>query len=530
MSMVNQDRTKRLVAIHGWSGTVLGLFLYVVLLTGAISVFALEIGQWSSGGTRSETPLDQPLDARLRELAGSVDAEYRDEVTVFATSSGVIQAFFHTHTQNDSGQIEDIGVRFDLDPKSLNILHRHEGFRSELPEDQEGALDEFITHLHINLHAPNPWGLYATGLLGFVMLIAAISGLIMHKHVIKDIFVAPRRSSALLKRKDAHVQAGSWGLPFGFLLAFTGTFFSFAGALGIPILAMVAFGGDQEKLIETVVGSAKAEDATPATLTDIDAVLAHSMEQAESEPLSLVISHWGRADASIQVFHAAAEGNLNGDNYTFDGATGEFLGIKPLIGTEPSLGADILGLMGPLHFGTFGGLLSKLVWFSLGLAACYITLTGLQLWVERRKESRAWAWMNQAIVTVGYGTGVALATAAIAFFVSLPSGATHAWTANGFLIGAGMSIFIGLVVRGTERVGKVLGALLGLSLLVIPVARLVGDGPGWMTLFERGQAVPIGMDIAMVLGAAAVVLLAFRDKPSKPARKKVEVGAELVAG
>ena len=35
-----KEETKLMVAVHGWSGIVLGLLLYAVVLTGMVAVFA----------------------------------------------------------------------------------------------------------------------------------------------------------------------------------------------------------------------------------------------------------------------------------------------------------------------------------------------------------------------------------------------------------------------------------------------------------------------------------------------------------
>ena len=45
----------------------------------------------------------------------------------------------------------------------------------------------------------------------------------------------------------------------------------------------------------------------------------------------------------------------------------------------PSTGGVLFDLMAPLHFGNFAGVFSKAVWFALGFAGAYVTLTGLSL-------------------------------------------------------------------------------------------------------------------------------------------------------
>ncbi|MEM1140782.1 MAG: PepSY-associated TM helix domain-containing protein, partial [Pseudomonadota bacterium] len=462
---LSKDKSKRMIAIHGWAGVALGLLLYVVILTGAVAVFASEIGKWTAGGTQASDPLDRPLDAALRSLGATINPDYLEEITVSSNSSGEIVAFFHTHAvHEETGEPGDVGIMFYLDPVSLDVLRQYEGFRSDMPHDQVGALDEFIVDMHVNLHIPGRWGLYATGILGLMMMVATVSGILIHKHLIKDIFVSARTSSPVLTRRDNHNLAATWSIPFAFILAFTGSFFSFAGTLALPVVAMINFGGDQVAMIETIVGKPLPPDETPAGLANIDDMVAHSSQITGSSPSFLVISHWGQADASVQVGHPPASGHLTRSTHLFSGATGEYRGTKPLIGTEESAGGVLLGWMGPLHFGNFQGLLSKVIWFALGIAMAYVTLTGLQLWVQRRREAPVWAFFSRVITTFGYGTATAMAGAGIGFFLALPHGAAIAWTAWGFILTSALCLAIGAVVLDEDRLGDIMKGLLGLSL------------------------------------------------------------------
>lgn len=527
MITLSQQRTKRLVAIHGWSGIVLGLLLYVVLLTGAVAVFAFEIGSWSASGMKSDQPFATPIDPTLRDLAERVPAEYHDDINVFSNSAGHVVAFLHTHTLNDDGDIADKGVLVELHPETHEILAQREGFSSDVfGADPWGALDDFLVDLHVNLHLPHPWGLYATGVLGLLMMASAISGILIHRHLLKELFVAPRPSSLLLNARDRHNLAGSWGLPFAFLLAFTGAFLSFAIALGFPTLSLVAFGGDQAAMVERVIGLPEAEDPTPTPLANVDAILARSADVAGTDPSGFSVMHWGRADARVTVFHPPAEGDFSAPRQVFDGASGDYLGPKPALGTEPSFGSAVFSVIPPLHFGTFAGMLSRTIWFGLGLAMCYVTLTGLQLWLRRRENDPLWCRLARAVPVFGYGLPIAIAASGIGFFLSLPAQATLFWTPAGFLIGCALAIAAGLALSDGQALSRVYRLTLGVGFLALPLLRMAMGGAGWGSLLDSGNAAIIVFDVVLLLTAIGLLMAAADLRQARASGGQVPAAAK----
>ncbi|MES2488582.1 MAG: PepSY-associated TM helix domain-containing protein, partial [Pseudomonadota bacterium] len=242
MIELSKSRTKELLAIHGWSGVFLGLLLYVVILTGSIAVFASEISQWSAPLSQAMYKLpDTGMDAALRKATNDVDPKFHEDIFFFSDAAGRIRMFLHMHDKKD-GKPEDRGVEFDIDPKTMAVLDRREGWGEDIQANNiPKALADFFVELHVSLHLPDPWGLLLTGILGLAMLVAAVTGFLVHRHLIRELFTLRRKKDVLLTRRDAHVVAGTWNLPFSFILAFTGSYFSFAGAFAIPAMAMVAF-------------------------------------------------------------------------------------------------------------------------------------------------------------------------------------------------------------------------------------------------------------------------------------------------
>jgi uncharacterized iron-regulated membrane protein len=495
--------TKTLVAVHGWAGAVLGLLLYAVIVTGTAAVFANEIKVWSGGQLGTAEPFARPLNALMEQLSAQVPQELREDLSIRRTASGNLQAFFHVHEKVD-GVVKERGVAYTIAPDG-KVIARDEGYADELAAaDPLTALGRFYVDLHVRLHVPKPWGLILTGILGLAMLVAAVSGILMHRHLFTDIFTL-RGRGRMVGLRDLHSVAGTWTLPHAFALAFTGAYLSFAIAVGLPMLAKIAFKGDIRLMVTTLNGLLVV-DARPAATANLDDVLADARSRAGA-PLSLVaVENSGRADARITVFPLPRPGELSANRLIYDGATGALIRERPLIGTQPSTGASLLALIGPLHFGNFGGWWSRAVWFALGAASAYVAWSGLTLWVRRRSEQPGWRALGRMTVWVGGGLPFAMAAAAVAYFLSLPSLTTVFWTPAAFLAAAALALVPALCMRSVERLAPLMFGATGVLLLTLPVLRAVTGGPVWVSALAAGQdAVPV-MDGLVLLGGVACIV------------------------
>jgi len=490
--------TKRLIALHGWSGTALSILLYVVMLTGAVIVFDDEILRWSRDAAPPQALTDRAIHADVAALAARVPPALRGEVIVAGHSSGHRRIAF---TGREPGDAETMTAEFLLDRDGA-VVRRLDAPADDLRRaDPHMALERFIVDLHVQLHLPAPWGLYATGVLGLTMLLAAISGVLIHRHLLRDAFLARRPGGRVASARDAHVLAGVWGLPFAALLAFTGAFLSFALSLGLPIVAMVAFGGDQQRALAAVVGAPPVVDQTPGPLADLDAMVADAARRAGAEPLAVTIDGYGARGAEVRVIHAPAAGALTGETLVYEGATGRFLREHVVVGAAPSLGSALVGLAAPLHFGTFAGLLSRAVWAGLGAAMTYAVVSGVDLWLRRRAGDPFWSVCRRAMVCVVWGLPLAMACAAAAFLATVGAGTSWTATPAGFLAGCALAVGWTCLARGGDAaaLGRDLRAAVGGALLALPLLRVAAGGAGWPdALWTRDPAVA-GVDLAVAL-------------------------------
>jgi uncharacterized iron-regulated membrane protein len=503
MIRLGQERTKPLLAIHGWSAVFLGLLLYAVILTGVASVFADEIGDWSSPLSASvEDAFPAGTDRMIRELAATVDPEFHEELFFFPRAGDRLYAFFHKHEIGENGKPRERGVAAEFDPRSGALIKRVEGTDEFIEaQDEANALAHFMVDLHVRLHLPNPWGLLLTGVLGLAMLVAAITGFVVHRHLIRELFTLRRRGDRLLTARDTHVIAGTWNLPFAFILAFTGSYFSFGSAFAIPAMAMVAFGGDQEQLIETIVGNPPAIDETPAAMADLDAMIADVRQRASAEVAFVQVQHWGRADALVTMFMHYRDGELTGPTYVYGGADGVFRYAKPSLGLTPSAGGTLFALMAPLHFGNFAGVFSKAVWFALGFAGAYVTITGLLLWTTRRQAQRGWRHLAAATYATGYGLPLGLVLAGWAYFLARAFDAdVNAVMMSTFLIALALASALAWRVADFNTARRWLLGTCGLALFALPLLRIASGGPGWAGAVDSGLQTIVAFDLALVFG------------------------------
>jgi len=507
MIHLKKDETKAMVAVHGWSGICLGLLLYAVVLTGTAAVFAHEIGAWSAGHVATNSTFQQPIDANVRRLEAMTPPDFREAVSLFEVGDHGLGAFFHRDEVDASGTPIERGIYYQLD-NSGQLRATVRGTSEEIfgPRNDD-ALSSFLVDTHVRLHVPNPWGLLLTGILGLAMLVAAISGLLIHRHLFKDIFTLRSRASPVLVERDRHSVAGTWSLPFAFVLAFTGSFFSFFGTIGVPVVAMAVFGGDVEAMSEAVFGNPGKPDPRPASIGNLDLVTADAIRRAGEEPTFIAIENFGRADAKITTFHNPRAGDIEPVALLYNGADATFVRAKPNVGAGPSAGGTLAGIMGPLHFGNFAGFLSKAIWFGLGFAMCYVTYTGMRLWVVRRKEQqRSLAWLERTLTVVGFGLPFGLVACAAAFLVSMPLGTAVFWTTAGFLIASAAAILAGLFAPSNDVLEKLLKSATGTAMIALPLLRLfVAGGPGWTEAIEAGQPMIAALDLAFV--AAGVWLV-----------------------
>lgn len=361
-----------MLAGHSALGLAFAALIYVICLSGTILVAAHEISRWEN----PTAPIVDTIETEALVTAANAGIEMaeaagvHDYVSITTTADGhpnlsVRYADFHTgldesFTANETGEI--VGPRHD-------------------------SFSHFMEHLHIFLHLPDTIGLFVVGLIGVALLSSVWSGVFSHPRIFRDAFRFRRGGSKRLEEADLHNRLSVWGLPFHIVVPLTGAVLGLS-TLVLGILAMAAFDGDMARARAVVGGPSLPHSETPAPLPDIAPIIDGLLAQHPDARLArLGLRDFGTEGQSVQIDLTTAKDLTVTDRYIFDGE-GKFLGARGF--ADGSLGNQVIGALGPLHFGWFSdgwvaGLV-KVIYILLGFALTFVTSSGVAIWIARRKD------------------------------------------------------------------------------------------------------------------------------------------------
>ena len=155
-----------------------------------------------------------------------------------------------------------------------------------------------------------------------------------------------------------------WALPFHLIVALTGSLLGLAGLITI-ILAMVAYKGDQEKAIASLLGPQAGSDTRAAPPPDVARMLRDIQSRSPGAAVTqLAIEHAGTVGQQVRIMVAAPRHLARNEAFLFS-RDGRF---KWRAGpTDGNAGMRIYGMIAPLHYGTYGGFALKIIYALLGM-------------------------------------------------------------------------------------------------------------------------------------------------------------------
>ncbi|MFZ5737126.1 MAG: PepSY-associated TM helix domain-containing protein [Pseudomonadota bacterium] len=466
---------------HSSLGLAFAALIYLICLTGSIAVFSHEFQRW-----------ENPAAPRLETASpDAVQAAYTGALT--ATGAAVEHVFI-TMPGDDLPWLlvtTDVGGRYRSWVADAN------GALVEAPT----PWTEFLTGLHINLHLPRTIGIFLVGLIGVALLSSLISGLLAHPRIFRDAFHLRLGGSRRLQEADLHNRLGVWALPFHITVSLTGALLGLTTII-VGALGFAMFQGDTAKIYNLFVPPHPTDNPAPAPPMDLRPMFAQVSSTATGRIEYVFLEHPTEMGGAA-LFNVDDGSNRlsNVDAFTFDRNAKLYFEKRAVTNNA---GEKILGSLGTLHFGWFGGGIVKIAYGLLGLGLTYLAASGVTIWLARRRDKgRAVPRIERLWTTIVWGQPLALALAA---GVALTGSAT---ASLGLAIWGGVTIIallaaVVLPVAALSRFGKLATALV-LAVLAIAHVALRGGGD------------PIAWTVNATLASTALVLLWFARRVHRPA-------------
>lgn len=344
--------------LHSWLGLKLSLFMSFVLVTGTLAVFSSEMDWATHASMRVE-----PRPASERVSWGTMYAAARAAYpgwSVYNFTEPVDPWF----TVQVFGSTPEGHTRLiDIDPYTGEVR----GDRHWL------SFHRFFRNAHRHLMLPVTYGVPLVSALSFVLLGSMITGILVYKKFWRGFLQMPRRGNARRLNGDLHRLCGAWTLWFIPVIALTGVFY-FAESLGWRAPPF----GDVPAIPETAVElDAAAIDAMAAKAREVLPGLHIARMLPPREPGDPLVFQ-GYTDSTWLVRPRASY-------VAFDPATGE--AIASHRSRNAGVHQRISEMADPLHFGYFGGLPTKIVWFVFGAAMSALSVTGIVIYGKRTVRS-----------------------------------------------------------------------------------------------------------------------------------------------
>lgn len=351
-----------LFKIHGWVGMKLSILLFVVCFSGTLAVLSHEM-DWLFNPDMRATPSKDY--ASWNRIVSNIETAF---------PGGKI-TYWQRAREPYLTDLIYVVQEGDLKYTFANP------YTGEVQGSADVTFQRFFRDLHYYLFIPNQIGHFIVLFFGFVLLISLLTGMFYYQDWYKKLFVLKIGKGSRVFYSSLHKLVGAWSIPFMLLISATGIWYFIERA----DLAHVSDHMDEER--PSITEAALAQYDTTARI-DYDRCVAIAQQtipglkvkgiQVPANPRQAVYLS-GTSEVPLVRYRA---NRVYINPYTYEV-------MKVQRAEEINTITWLNDIADPLHFGYWGGLLTKLIWFVLGLGLSSLILTGPWLYLKKRmKQAR----------------------------------------------------------------------------------------------------------------------------------------------
>lgn len=356
---------------HSSFGLFIAAVLYLICITGVVSVYYLDLERWEQ--------------AQVPEFTEVTPAQIHNAVKSLLA--------YRSQNSPDAKPFDDVWVSLPTrDMPRFSVGGRAGDEELQFFVNRDGSFGEkvnhewthFITRLHLALTLPGIWGLAIVGIVGMILVSLVISGLLAHPNMFKNAFSLRVNRGQRQQQVDIHNRIGVWASPFILIIAVTGALIGLA-QIFLWIFSANFFQNDTRVISNDLFMPHPQPTEIAAPLLDTKNILeTFAQKYPQLQPTYFTI-HFPETTAQVLELGAYLPDRLVWyDAFQFN-ARGEL--TKRLGWPDGDLGMQIYASVFRLHFGHFGGLPVKILYTLLGLGMCFMCATGMNIWFRRQQQA-----------------------------------------------------------------------------------------------------------------------------------------------
>lgn len=370
--MTGSLHIRRWYAVHKWTSLICTIFMLLLCLTGLPLIFHHEIEDWLAE--------EHHAPAATTAVAPNLDRMVTQALTLHP---GLLPRVLSWDAEEGHVNVVMAPAGRDQDFAAFRIAEFDADSGHMLPADPDQGKLDFMTlmfRLHTDLFAGLP-GMLFLGLMGILLVVSIISGAVVYGPFMRKLeFGTVRRTqSPRLKWLDLHNLLGIVTLCWFLVVGATGVI----NTLSTPLIQLWSLG----ELSEMV--APYRDQPEPTQLASVQEAVSKARATLPGMEPSLVLWPGYLVEANRHHYMVMMRGTTP--------LTSRLL--KPVL-IEADSGAfymqrDLPWYLGglllsqPLHFGDYGGLPLKLLWTLLDLITIVVLVSGLYLWLARRRQTEA---------------------------------------------------------------------------------------------------------------------------------------------
>ncbi|WP_404343342.1 PepSY-associated TM helix domain-containing protein [Pseudoalteromonas mariniglutinosa] len=402
--------------LHTWVGLLVCWLLYLIFFAGTLSFFRDEITLWAQPEVHHVQANPARVSAQKQQIISAVAQLQQQAPDSPSWRISLPEARIPVLSYGYAKPREEGQRRAQFEMTHINP---NEGELVEQPRDTRGG--NFFYRLHFDLHYIDVLtARWIVCLASLFMLIALISGVIIHKRIFKDMF-SFRRGKGSRSWLDGHNVSSVLALPFHLMITYTGLITLIFMLFPYPAKTLYEDGlrGLFNDALPTNVRTEPSSQAAP--FIDIKVLLDQIYTNYPEADFSRVFIRGANTESATLAFYLATGKQVqdNGPVLLYNGVDGSLLAQS---GTELSAAKVFYDSMTALHTGRLADPLLRWLYFICGIAGCAMIATGCIMWArrlrERMKAQHTASLGLKLVEALNLATLMGLTLATCAFFIA----------------------------------------------------------------------------------------------------------------